>query len=119
MAQGTWTCLQFMLEHISKILEAYPITVGNYVYGQKVKCVEDRDDYDVVTVGTVCGFEYFDDDSHYDVGFFYQIKVISGVAIFRDGTVREVVGDVVERIAAKNVYSLDVTFPLVKTETKV
>jgi hypothetical protein len=119
MTQGTWTCLQFMLEHISTIIERYPITVGEYVYGQKVKCVEDHGNFDMVTVGTICGFEFFDSDTEYDVGFFYQIKVQSGIVIFRDGTVRDYVADAIERVRAEDVYPVDATLPVIKTELTV
>ena len=119
MAQGTWTCLEFMLEHISKILETYPITVGDYVYGQRVKCVEDHGIFDSVIVGTICGFEYFDSDTHYDVGFFYQIKVESGIAAFRDGTVRDYIADAVDRVRAEDIYPVDAILPVIKTEITV
>lgn len=119
MTQGTWASLEFMLQHISKILEAYPITIGDYVYGQRVKCLENRGEYDVITIGTIRGFEYFDDESHDDVGIFYQVKVESGSAIFRDGTVRDVVSDEIERMRPEHIYPLDVNFSSLKSELTV
>ena len=104
-----------MLQHISKLLEAYPITVGNFSYGQRVECREERGNYNTVTVGIIRGFEFFDDlDS--EVGFFYQIKVESGKAVFHDGTVRDVVSDYIERVRAEDVYPLDVALPASKSE---
>ncbi len=119
MTQGTWTLLDFMLQHISKILETYPVTIGDYVYGQRVKCVENRGCYDIVTIGTICGFEYFNDDSHYDVGTFYQVKVESGIAIFHDGTVKDVISDQVERMRPEDIYPLNAAFTTFKTEVTV
>ena len=119
MAQGTWNCLQFMLEHISKILETYPITVGDYVYGQRVKCVQDRGIFESVTIGTICGFEYFDCETHYDVGYFYQIKVESSIAIFKDGTIYNYISDLIDRVHAEDVYPVDATLQLVKPEVTV
>lgn len=108
-----------MLQHISKLLEAYPITVGDFSYGQRVECREDRGDYTTVTYGIIRGFEFFDDDSHNDVGFFYQILVESGKAMFHDGSVRDVVSDYVERVRAEDVYSINVVLPAVKKENVV
>ena len=66
---------EFMLEHISIILEKYPISVGDYVLGQRVKCVESHGDYSFVTVGVICGFEYFNSPDFDGVGYFYQVTV--------------------------------------------
>jgi hypothetical protein len=117
MTQSTWILAGLMLQHISEILENYPIAPGNYCYGQRVLCCEDRGNYDIITVGIIRGFEYFNDESHYDVGFFYQIAVESGQAVFRDGTVRDAVTDVIERVRADDVYPIDFTLPPLKLKT--
>lgn len=108
-----------MLQHISKLLEAYPITVGDFSYGQRVECREDQGNFTTVTVGIIRGFEFFDGDSDCDVGLFYQVLVESGKAVFPDGTIRDVVSDVVERVRAEDVYPLDVALPVLKTEITV
>lgn len=73
----------------------------------------------MIIIGTIRGFEYFDDGSHDDVGIFYQVMVESGSAVFRDGTIRDVVSDQVERIRPEDIYILDAIFPIVKTEVTV
>lgn len=109
----------FMLQHISKLLEAYPITVGDFSYGQRVECREDQGNFTTVTVGIIRGFEFFDDDSDCETGLFYQVFVESGKAVFPDGTVRDVVSDYVERVRAEDIYPIDVVLPLVKSEITV
>jgi len=108
MTYGTQHLATYMLEHIITIFQKYPIFIGEYAFGQKVKCVEDWEVYKVQTIGTVCGVEFFDDDTYEDSGIYYQIKVESSQALFPDGRVLPCACDRVERIFAAHVTAINV-----------
>ena len=103
---------EFMLEHISSILNKYPIFVGEYTFGQRVKAVEDSGGYIIETIGTVCGIEFFGDEYYNDAGIYYFIKVESSIATFPDGRVFNYGHDRCERILSNYVQPL-ITTPVV------
>jgi hypothetical protein len=104
MAHNLFTGTQTVLQHISEILHSPFVVVSKHHYGKRVKVVENYGDYSIVTIGKICGVEYF---NHPDIesGFFYQISNESGYLLYKDGTKQEFDFDKMETVNEENIHS--------------
>lgn len=108
MTHGRQYFAEFMLQHIGEILEKYPIIVGEYTLGQRVRAIKNWDGgYIIETVGTVCGIEFLENDDYSDAGIYYYIEVESSKALFPDGRLMGYGHDKCERILAEYVKPIN------------